>query len=83
MKNLKRFNQFLLENVYVGVYKGEEMVAALLFNKIDDIETDYIDNFHDNGYILKSITKSEYDNFNEGDELSMSDFNKGNYKYDR
>lgn len=80
MKNLLEFQDFINENIYVGLYKNNKMVGALMFNKIEDIETDYVDNFHDNGIVLKSITKSEYDNFDEGDELTLDDIKSKNYR---
>lgn len=77
---MKNYREFLTENIYVGLYKNNILMSVLCFNKIEDITTDYIDNFHDNGFVVKSIKKSDYDGFNDGDELSIDDLKHGKYK---
>lgn len=39
----------------------------------------FMDQLFDNGYTIKQITKKEYDEYNEGDELSIDDILGGNY----
>jgi len=72
---------FLNEEIYIGVYdKNEELIGVFNYEKLEDIETKFIDELHDLKFIIKPISKEIYDEFDSGDELTVDDLKKGNFR---
>ena len=83
MKHLKSFeamsveeyNKLPGEEVFFGVYskKYDELLGVFASKQTDKQLTDYIDNFHDNGYVVKKISKEQYNSFDLGDEMTLDE----------
>lgn len=68
-----------MSEIYMGVYKDGELISVLQFKDIDSVSVKFVDSMHDFGYVLKKIAKEDYDEFTEGDELTMDDIKNNNY----
>lgn len=68
------------KKLYISISENGIVVGVLCFDDKKSMTSVFFDAFHDNGYVIKEITKKEYDDYDEGDELSIEDIQKGNYK---
>ncbi len=67
---IKYFGLYDKEGEYLGVVKSEQTQSELV---------NYIDGFHDKGYVIKKISQKEYEDYSEGDELTPEDLRNGNF----
>ena len=70
-----------METTYVGIYKNNELQATIQWPSTDEPPIELIDNLHDNGYELVSITKEEYDEVG-WDELTIEEIKNGKYYWE-
>ncbi len=68
--------------IYSSISDGNEIIAVIRFESVDDINPEFVDNLHDNGYIMMKISKDEYDAFDQGDELNMYDLFNGDIRFE-
>lgn len=68
--------------VYVKILKDGEAVGFLQFKDEESLSesVELFDTMIDHGFIFEKTTQQEYNNFYEGDELSLDDIKTGNYR---
>lgn len=66
-------------NTYISVIKDNIELGVLKFQEIEDT-VKFFDDMYNNGYIIKKITEEYYNSFQFGDELTIDDIKKGNYR---
>lgn len=80
LKSRKMENSIGSRQVYFGIYNKEsELLGVVESMQSDSEKMKYIDGLHDGGYVVKKITKKEYDEYDEGDELTLEDLKNKNY----
>jgi hypothetical protein len=61
------------KEVYIGVYKEDELAAVMEWVSSEYIDPDTIDTLHDMGFTLKKIEKEVYDGFVNQDGIEWED----------
>jgi hypothetical protein len=62
---------------YASIYKDGKQIGVIT---LEEISIEFLDKMFDMGYDIKNITQKEYDDYDEGDELTMDDIRNGNYR---
>ena len=62
---------------YASIYKDDKQIGVIT---LEEISIEFLDKMFDMGYDIKNITQKEYDDYDEGDELTMDDIRNGNYR---
>jgi hypothetical protein len=62
---------------YASIYKEGKQIGVIT---LEEISIEFLDKMFDMGYDIKNITQKEYDDYDEGDELTMDDIRNGNYR---
>ena len=71
-----------MENVFIGIFKGDKSLGGMKFNSIDDVTVEFVDQFFDGGFELKAISKEEFDDFKLGDEMYVEDVVNDNFYFE-
>ena len=68
--------------VYVKIWKDDDMLGFLKFDDEESLteNTEFLDTMFDYGFRIEKTTEQEYIDFDGGDELSVDDIKKGNYR---
>ena len=68
--------------VYVKIWKDDDMQGFLKFDDEESLteNTEFLDTMFDYGFRIEKTTEQEYIDFDGGDELSVDDIKKGNYR---
>ncbi len=61
------------KEVYIGVYKEDELAAVMEWVSSEHIDPETIDTLHDMGFTLKKIEKEIYDGFVNQDGIEWED----------
>lgn len=68
------------KKLYISISDKNIIVGVMCFDNKAHMNCAFFDTFHDNGYVIKEITKKEYDEYDGGDELTIEDIKNGNYR---
>lgn len=66
--------------LYISILKNDFLIGVICFHDKKAMTSSVFDLFYDNGYIIKEISKEEYDDYSEGDELAIEDIINDNFK---